>query len=59
MKVVSVAFTALGVLVLGWILGMLAWKGVGALTPRLFLEVTPGPAARAAGLPTPSSAASC
>jgi phosphate transport system permease protein len=49
-KVVCVVFTALGVLVLGWILGMLAWKGVGALTPRLFVEVTPGPGSEGGGL---------
>jgi phosphate transport system permease protein len=50
MKVVCVVFTALGVLVLGWILGMLAWKGVGALTARLFVEVTPGPGSEGGGL---------
>jgi phosphate transport system permease protein len=50
MKVVCVVFTALGVFVLGWILGMLAWKGVGALTPRLFVEVTPGPGSEGGGL---------
>jgi phosphate transport system permease protein len=50
MKVASVAVTALGVFVLGWILGMLAWKGVGALTPRLFVEVTPGPGSEGGGL---------
>ena len=50
MKVMCVVFTALGVFVLGWILGMLAWKGLGALTPRIFTEVTPGPGSEGGGL---------
>jgi phosphate transport system permease protein len=50
MKVVSFVFTGLGVFVLGWILGMLAWKGVGALNGRLFVEVTPGPGSEGGGL---------
>jgi phosphate transport system permease protein len=50
MKVICVVFTALGVFVLGWILGMLAWKGVGALSGRLFVEVTPGPGSEGGGL---------
>jgi phosphate transport system permease protein len=50
MKVICVVFTALGVFVLGWILGMLAWKGLGALTPRIFTEVTPGPGSEGGGL---------
>ena len=50
MKVICVVFTALGVVVLGWILGMLAWKGLGALTPRIFTEVTPGPGSEGGGL---------
>ena len=49
-KVVCLVFTALGVFVLGWILGMLAWKGLGALTPRIFTEVTPGPGSEGGGL---------
>jgi phosphate transport system permease protein len=49
-KIVCVLFTSLGVLVLGWILGMLAWKGLGALTPRLFVEATPGPGSEGGGL---------
>ena len=49
-KVVCLVFTALGVFVLGWILGMLAWKGVGALNLRLFVEVTPGPGSEGGGL---------
>jgi phosphate transport system permease protein len=50
MKVACVAFTSLGIVVLGWILGMLAWKGLGALSPRLFVEVTPGPGSEGGGL---------
>jgi phosphate transport system permease protein len=50
MKVASVAFTVLGVFVLGWILAMLAWKGIGALKPGLFVEVTPGPGSEGGGL---------
>jgi phosphate transport system permease protein len=50
MKVICVVFTALGVVVLGWILGMLAWKGLGSLTPRIFTEVTPGPGSEGGGL---------
>ena len=49
-KVVCLVFTALGVFVLGWILGMLAWKGLGSLTPRIFTEVTPGPGSEGGGL---------
>src|SRR4051794_29993409 len=50
MKVACVASTSLGIVVLGWILGMLAWKGLGTLSPRLFVEVTPGPGSEGGGL---------
>src|SRR5215210_1836458 len=50
MKVLCASFTALGVFGLGWILGMLAWNGLAALSPRTFLEVTPGPASEGGGL---------
>jgi phosphate transport system permease protein len=50
MKVACVAVTSLGIVVLGWILGMLAWKGFAALNPRLFVEVTPGPGSEGGGL---------
>jgi phosphate transport system permease protein len=42
--------TAAGVLVLGWILAMLVWKGATALSPRIFTEVTPGPGSEGGGL---------
>ena len=50
MKLLCAAFTALGVFVLGWILAMLAWKGMTALSPRIFTEVTPGPGSEGGGL---------
>ena len=50
MKIVCALFTALGVFVLGWILGMLAWEGLTALSPRVFTEVTPGPGSEGGGL---------
>jgi phosphate transport system permease protein len=50
MKIVCAAFTALGVLVLGWILGMLIWQGFTALAPRVFTQVTPGPGSEGGGL---------
>lgn len=50
MKVFCVAFTALGVFVLGWILGMLAWQGVTALSPTILIEPTPGPGSEGGGL---------
>jgi phosphate transport system permease protein len=50
MKVLCTVFTALGVFMLGWILAMLAWKGIGAFSPSVFLEVTPGPGSEGGGL---------
>lgn len=50
MKVTCMAFTAVGVFVLGWILLMLAWQGLTALSPRIFTEVTPGPGSQGGGL---------
>ena len=50
MKALCSAFTAAGVLALGWILAMLAWEGVAALSPRIFTEVTPGPGSEGGGL---------
>jgi phosphate transport system permease protein len=50
MKALCIAFTALGVLVLGWILGMLIWRGMAALRPSIFVEVTPGPGSAGGGL---------
>ena len=45
-----VIVTAVGVIVLGWILAMLLWKGAAALSPRIFTEVTPGPGSEGGGL---------
>ena len=50
LKVVSVLFTALGVFVLGWILGMLLVQGIGALSPDIFTRTTPGPGSEGGGL---------
>jgi|SRR5215203_153290 len=50
MKVLCALFTMLGVAALGWILGMLAWEGVTALSPRIFIEPTPGPGSEGGGL---------
>ena len=50
MKVLCVSFTAIGVFVLGWILGMLTWQGLTALTPSIFTQVTPGPGSVGGGL---------
>lgn len=50
MKVVCALFTAIGVFALGWILGMLAWEGVTALSPRILTEVMPGPGSEGGGL---------
>jgi phosphate transport system permease protein len=48
--VLCALFTAIGVFVLGWILGMLIWEGMTALSPRIFTEVTPGPGSQGGGL---------
>jgi phosphate transport system permease protein len=50
MKMACVIVTAAGVIVLGWILAMLLVKGVAALSPRIFTEVTPGPGSEGGGL---------
>jgi phosphate transport system permease protein len=50
MKVTCVIFTGLGIAMLGWILAMLAWKGLTALSPSIFTEVTPGPGSEGGGL---------
>ena len=50
MKIACVAFTAIGIVVLGWILGMLFWRGLTALSPSIFTEVTPGPGSTGGGL---------
>jgi phosphate transport system permease protein len=50
LKVLCVAFTVLGVFVLGWILAMLLVRGVSALSPAIFLQPTPGPGSSGGGL---------
>src|SRR5918997_1325512 len=50
MKVVCIVSTAIGVFVLGWILGMLAWQGLTSLSPRIFTQVMPGPGSEGGGL---------
>jgi phosphate transport system permease protein len=50
MRVLCIAFTAVGVIALGWILAMLAYEGVAALSPRIFVEVMPGPGSEGGGL---------
>jgi phosphate transport system permease protein len=50
MKVVCIVSTAIGVFVLGWILGMLAWQGLTSLSPRVFTRVMPGPGSEGGGL---------
>ena len=50
MKALCILFTILGIFVLGWILGMLIWRGMAALRPSIFIEVTPGPGSPGGGL---------
>jgi phosphate transport system permease protein len=50
LKVLSVAFTAIGVFALGWILLMLLWQGFAALGPSVFTSITPGPGTAGGGL---------
>ncbi|MDB5589749.1 phosphate ABC transporter permease PstA [Enterovirga sp.] len=50
LSVFCIAVTLVGVAVLGWILGMLAWRGLAALSPAIFVAVTPGPGTAGGGL---------
>ncbi len=50
LKVLSIAFTAIGILALGWILGMLVVEGLSALRPGIFTAITPGPGTAGGGL---------
>jgi phosphate transport system permease protein len=50
MRVLCTAFTAFGVFVLGWILGMLAYEGLTALSPQIFTATMPGPGSTGGGL---------
>jgi phosphate transport system permease protein len=50
LKILCALFTGIGIFVLGWILGMLFFKGLSAFSPALFTEVTPGPGSEGGGL---------
>lgn len=50
LKVVCTIFTLLSVVVLGWILGMLLFQGLSALSPRIFVATMPGPGSEGGGL---------
>ena len=50
LKALCTVFTGLGVLVLGWILAMLIWEGVSALSPDIFTRTMPGPGSEGGGL---------
>nr|WP_245513442.1 phosphate ABC transporter permease PstA [Enterovirga rhinocerotis] len=50
LKLICTAFTVLGVFVLGWILLMLLFEGITALSPAIFTQVTPGPGTAGGGL---------
>jgi phosphate transport system permease protein len=50
LKILCAVFTGIGIFVLGWILGMLLFKGLSAFSPALFTEVTPGPGSEGGGL---------
>ena len=46
----SILFTVVGVLTLGWILGMLVVQGASALRPAIFTSTMPGPGTLGGGL---------
>jgi phosphate transport system permease protein len=50
LKIVCASFTALAALVLGWILLMLIYEGVGGLSADVFTQVTPGPGTEGGGI---------
>lgn len=50
LKITCTIFTLLSVVVLGWILGMLLFQGVSALSPRIFVATMPGPGSEGGGL---------
>lgn len=50
LRITATLFTAIAVFVLFWILGMLLWKGAGALSIDTFTKVTPGPGSKGGGL---------
>jgi len=50
LKAICVLFTALGAFVLGWILLMLLYEGLTALSPAVFTQTTPGPMTKGGGI---------
>lgn len=50
LKVTCTLFTIIGVFALGWILAMLLVRGLAALTPSIFVNITPGPGTTGGGL---------
>ena len=50
LKIVCTLFTILGATVLGWILLMLLYEGIGGLSPAVFTETTPGPGTQGGGI---------
>lgn len=50
LKFMAFGFTAIGVFVLFWILGMLLVKGLSALALDVFTKITPGPGSQGGGL---------
>lgn len=50
LKILAAGFTAIGVAVLFWILGMLLVKGISGLSLDVFTKITPGPGTQGGGL---------
>src|SRR3712207_359880 len=50
LKVACVLCTAVGAFVLGWILLMLLYEGLTALSPAVFTQTTPGPGTQGGGI---------
>src|SRR4051812_10131414 len=50
LKATCVLFTALGALVLGWILLMLLYEGLSAMRLEIFVNTTPGPMTKGGGI---------
>lgn len=50
LRIVCTIFTLLGAFVLGWILLMLLYEGISALSPAIFTQTTPGPGSKGGGI---------
>ncbi|WP_112663823.1 phosphate ABC transporter permease PstA [Microvirga flavescens] len=50
LRIICTLFTALGAFVLGWILLMLLYEGITALSPSIFVATTPGPGTKGGGI---------